>query len=96
MKYYNLKLIPSWVFERGQEAKLLDPRGLGRETADRIVCFSKTKKDIAKAITVAKKEGKHRGLSKQNKTYYSSLVDELEDYHKKTESNLDMYRRCSK
>jgi len=96
LKPYDLKWIPYWLFKVGQKNDMKDPHGMGRETADGIVCFSETKKDIKDTVKEIKIESQQTFLSEQNKKYYHSLLSELDSYYKKSEKNLDMYRRCKK
>lgn len=89
---YALQMISYSLYERGVRGVIFDPKGMGRERADDIVHFSKTKDDIRKAIRVAEAESKLSYLATQHKAYYNSLIDELKSYERKDERALDLYR----
>lgn len=89
---YALRMISFWLYQRGITESIIDPKGMGREKADDIVHFSKTKEDIFRDIRVAEEESKLSYLTNQHRAYYLALINELKSYVKKDERALDLYR----
>ena len=101
MKLYELKMMS---YEKYRQLKgnlqvpfgvgflQISPSSMGRDTADDIVHYSKTKGDLRKAVKIAKKESQLSYMNDYHKEYYSSLIRELKSYLKYDENRLDLYR----
>lgn len=90
---YNLKMIPSWLFQKTQENKAVDPRGMGRETADTVVARSRTRRQLEDSLYQTMVESNQGYFSRQTNEYYKSLRRELESYLRLSDTSLALYMK---